>query len=146
MNKTKVTLAALIVAVSTCVAVTATMADSSPTSQWDGVYTKAQANRGESLYAQNCLICHGQDLLGGEMAPPLIGGQFQSNWNEQTLGDLFERIRISMPLTAPGSLSRQQVADVLAYLLSKDSYPTRQSELPTQTEVLQATKFLSSKP
>jgi S-disulfanyl-L-cysteine oxidoreductase SoxD len=123
-----------------------TMADSSPKSQWDGVYTKVQAQRGEPLYAQNCFMCHGQDLLGGEMAPPLIGGQFQSNWNEQTLGDLFERILVSMPLNAPGSLSRQQTADVLAYVLTKDNYPTGQSELPTQTQTLKEIKFLSAKP
>jgi mono/diheme cytochrome c family protein len=84
--------------------------------------------------------------MGGEMAPPLIGGQFQSNWNEQSLADLYERIRISMPLTAPGTLTRQQVADVLSYLLSKDNYPAGRVELPTQTETLKATKFLGSKP
>jgi quinoprotein glucose dehydrogenase len=123
-----------------------TLASSPLKSQWDGAYTKAQAGRGESLYSQHCAICHGPDLLGGEMAPPLIGGTFQSNWNELSLGDLFERIRTSMPLNAPGSLSRQQCADVLAYLLSKDSYPAGQSELPTQTETLKETKFLSTKP
>jgi mono/diheme cytochrome c family protein len=122
------------------------LAGDSPKSQWDGAYTKAQANRGESLYTQHCLICHGSDLLGGEMAPPLIGGTFQSNWNELTLGDLFERIRTSMPLTGPGTLSRQQYADILSYLLSKDGYPAGQSELPTQTEVLRETKYLSVKP
>jgi mono/diheme cytochrome c family protein len=123
-----------------------TMAGSSPKSQWDGAYTKAQAQRGETLYTQHCEICHGPDLLGGEMAPPLIGGTFQSNWNEQSLGDLFERIRTSMPMNAPGTLSRQEAADILSYLLSKDSYPAGKSELPTQTEILKETKFLSTKP
>jgi quinoprotein glucose dehydrogenase len=144
--KNSVALVVLFAAVSFCVFVTVTFADSSPKSQWDGAYTKPQADRGESLYSQHCAICHGPDLLGGEMAPPLIGGTFQSNWNELSLGDLFERIRTSMPLNAPGSLSRQQCADVLAYLLSKDSYPAGQSELPTQTETLKETKFLSTKP
>jgi S-disulfanyl-L-cysteine oxidoreductase SoxD len=123
-----------------------TMADASPKSQWDGAYTATQAHRGESLYSQYCTMCHGPDLLGGEMAPPLIGGTFQANWNELTLGDLFDRIRISMPQNAPGSLSRQQYADILSYLLSKDGYPAGQSELPPQTEALKETKYLSTKP
>jgi mono/diheme cytochrome c family protein len=144
--KNRIALAAVLAAIGVSVCVSASLADAPARSQWDGVYAAAQAHRGESLYAEYCVICHGQDLLGGEMAPPLIGGQFQSNWNQQTLGDLFERIRVSMPLNAPGTLSRQQSADILSFLLSKDGYPAGQSELPAQTESLQATKFLSSKP
>jgi mono/diheme cytochrome c family protein len=144
--KNRIGLAAVFAAISACIFVSVTLADSPAKSQWDGVYTAAQAHRGESLYGEYCVICHGEDLLGGEMAPPLIGGQFQSNWNQQTLGDLYERIRISMPLTAPGSLTRQQVADVLSYLLSKDNYPAGRVELPTQTEALKETKFLGTKP
>src|SRR5476649_1138930 len=48
---------------------------------WDGIYTKEQAERGNNLYAQYCAACHSQDLMGGEIAPPLSGGQFVSNWN-----------------------------------------------------------------
>ena len=51
------------------------------------------------------------------MAPGLTGGEFTSNWNDLSLGDLFERMRISMPQNAPGSLSRQQNADILAFVL-----------------------------
>ena len=115
-------------------------------SQWDGVYTQAQMKRGETLYSQHCLICHGADLMGGEMAPPLVGGQFLANWNELALSDLFERIRVSMPLNAPGALNRQEVADTLSYLLAKGGYPAGQSELPSQTESLTTIKFLAAKP
>src|SRR5262245_58820753 len=83
--------------------------------QWDAVYTAAQASRGELLYAQHCASCHGPDLGGGEMAPGLIGGDFNSNWNGLSLGELFERIRTSMPQNNPGSLNRQQNADILAF-------------------------------
>jgi mono/diheme cytochrome c family protein len=147
MKKSRaVAAASLVVLAFGALATRVTLADSSQKSQWDGVYTQAQAKRGELTYAQNCLICHGPDLLGGEMAPPLVGGTFQSNWNEQSLGDLFERIRISMPLNAPGSLASQQVAEVMAYLLSKDGYPVGQTELWTQVEALKEIKFLSMKP
>jgi len=126
--------------------VAADPANSPPKSQWSGAYTDTQAHRGESSYNQYCLVCHGPDLMGGETAPPLIGGTFQSNWNELSLGDLFERIRMSMPQNAPGSLSRQQYADILSFMLAKGGYPSGQSELPTQTEMLKETKFLSLKP
>ena len=60
------------------------------------------------------------------MAPGLIGGEFTANWNDLTLGDLFERMRTSMPQNNPGSLSRQQNADILAFILRKASCPGRQ--------------------
>lgn len=117
-----------------------------PKSQWEGAYTDAQAHRGETLYGQYCLVCHGPDLMGGETAPPLVGGQFQSNWNELSLDDLFERIRTSMPLNAPGTLSKEQTADVLSFVLSKGGYPSGKGELSTRADLLKETKFLSLKP
>ncbi|MDR1989512.1 MAG: c-type cytochrome [Acidobacteriaceae bacterium] len=123
-----------------------TVAAQGAKSQWDGVYTAEQAKRGDALYGQYCATCHGTDLAGGEMAPGLTGGEFSANWNDLTLGDLFERFRISMPQNAPGSLSRQQNADILAYILSKGTAPTGSAELPTQTEVLQQYKYLAQNP
>jgi mono/diheme cytochrome c family protein len=114
--------------------------------QWDGVYTVDQAKRGEKLYAEKCSSCHGPDMNGGEMAPGLTGGEFTSNWNDLSLGDLFERMRISMPQNAPGSLSRQDNADILSYILNKGNYPAGNAELPTQTEVLNGVKFVAVKP
>ena len=115
-------------------------------SQWEGVYTVEQAKRGEKLYADKCSSCHGPDMNGGEMAPGLTGGEFTSNWNDLSLGDLFERMRISMPQNAPGSLSRQDNADILAYMLNKGNYPPGTTELPTQTEALNGVKFVAVKP
>ena len=60
-------------------------------SVWDGVYTEAQAKRGAAGYAEQCASCHGDQLTGGEMAPPLAGGEFLSNWNGLSAGELFER-------------------------------------------------------
>ena len=115
-------------------------------SQWDGVYTEAQSIRGEALYGQYCASCHGPDLAGGEMAPGLTGGEFTANWNDLSLGDLYERIRISMPQSAPGSLTRQQNSDILSFVLRKMNIPVGTTELSTQTEVLKEIKFLASKP
>jgi mono/diheme cytochrome c family protein len=115
-------------------------------SVWDGVYTSEQAERGSALYAGNCASCHGTALGGGESAPPLTGGEFFSNWNGLTLGDLFERIRISMPADRPGRLTREQDADILAFMLSISEFPSGKLELERQTEVLKQIRFDSTKP
>jgi mono/diheme cytochrome c family protein len=110
-------------------------------SVWDGVYTADQSKRGGVVYAKECASCHGAELTGGESAPPLTGGAFLSNWNGLTVGDLFERIRQSMPLDDPGRLSRQQDADVLAFILNANEYPAGKAELDKQTEVLKLIKI-----
>ena len=103
---------------------------------WDGVYTAEQAARGAALYANNCASCHGTALTGGESAPPLTGGEFSSNWNGLTVGDLFERIRTSMPADRPGKLTREQNADVIAFMLSVSEFPAGKTELEHQAEAL----------
>ena len=64
-------LAAGVVALAWCASAAA---QSSPASVWDGVYTDAQAVRGETAYLQECANCHGTALEGGDMTPPLLGG------------------------------------------------------------------------
>ena len=115
-------------------------------SVWDGVYTEEQANRGKGLYSENCASCHGSELTGGEMAPPLSGGEFMSGWDGLTVGDLFERIRISMPQNAPGSLSGQQNADILSFVFNANKFPAGQTELPKEAGILKTIKFEVKKP
>jgi cytochrome c len=114
-------------------------------SVWDGVYTEEQAKRGEPVYRKECAACHGEQLNGGESAPPLAGGAFLSNWNGLTLGDLFDRVRKTMPQTSPGRLSRQQDADILAFMLSMNKFPSGKTELYRQTEMLKEIRFESEK-
>jgi S-disulfanyl-L-cysteine oxidoreductase SoxD len=113
---------------------------------WDGVYSDAQAARGKALYSENCASCHGGELTGGEMAPPLAGGEFMAGWDGLTIGDLFERIRISMPQNAPGSLSGQQNADILAFMFSANKFPAGTDELPKEAGILKQIKFEVKKP
>lgn len=115
-------------------------------SVWDGVYTEEQAKRGEEVYKKQCAACHGAELTGGESAPPLTGGAFQANWNGLTLGDLFDRIRKTMPQSKPGSLTRQQGADVLAFMLSINKFPAGKTELYRQTEMLKEIRFETKRP
>jgi mono/diheme cytochrome c family protein len=115
-------------------------------SNWDGIYTEAQAQRGEPLYETSCAECHGSDLAGLEMAPGLLGGEFAWNWNGLTMGDLFERVRVSMPQADPRSVSRADKADILAYLLRANGFPAGEVELGNRTSALRGVSFLAEKP
>ena len=105
-------------------------------SVWEGVYTEEQSRRGEAFYHDKCALCHGDKLTGGESAPPLAGPQFLSNWNGLTLDILFERIRVSMPSDNPARVGRQPKADILAYMLTMNSFPSGKAELPPKAELL----------
>lgn len=117
-----------------------------PKTTWDGVYSAEQAARGAEQYAKSCASCHGPDLMGVDTAPSLTGPDFNTGWNDLTLDDLFERARTTMPADAPGSLSRQQYADVVAFILSKDGMPAGSAELPAENPALKQIKFLTQKP
>ena len=122
--------------------------ETAPTSRsvWDGVYTEEQAKRGEEFYRKECASCHGDTLVGGGGAAPLAGGAFLSNWNGLTVGDLFDRIRKTMPQGSPGKLTKQQDADILAYLLSFNKFPAGKTELQRQVEFLKEIRFDATKP
>jgi len=115
-------------------------------SVWDGVFTAEQAKRGHQVYIDECASCHGSELTGGESAPALAGPGFLANWTTLTVGDLFERVRVSMPDSNPGSLSRTQVADVIAFLLSANGFPEGKTELDKQTEVLKQIRIDAERP
>jgi mono/diheme cytochrome c family protein len=117
-----------------------------PQTVWDGVYTLEQAKKGEALYSSNCASCHGLGLTGGESAPPLTGGEFLSNWNGLTLGDLFDRIRTTMPADRPGTLTRGQIANILAHMLNVGDFPAGTAELGTRTEILKQVRIEAVKP
>ena len=74
------------------------------------------------------------------------GAEFISNWDSQSLGQLAERIRITMPVEAPGSLSRAQVSDILAVILASGKYPAGTNELPSSLDLLNQIKFVAQKP
>jgi mono/diheme cytochrome c family protein len=113
---------------------------------WSGVYTDTQAKRGEATANKACSSCHGADLMGGEAGPALVGLEFLGNWNQQSLGDLFDRIHATMPADAPGSLSLQDTADVIARVLQLNKFPAGQKELPTDMSALGQIKIESQPP
>jgi len=115
-------------------------------SVWAGIYTEEQAQRGAQDFIQVCASCHGAGLGGSGEAPALSGGQFVSDFDGQTVGDIFDRIRTTMPQSAPGVLSRDQYAEVLAFLLKANGFPAGKTELDTSSETLKAISFEANKP
>jgi len=113
---------------------------------WDGVYTEAQAARGADGFAGHCASCHGASLGGTGEAPALAGARFLSDFDGLTLGDLFDRIRTSMPQDNPASLTREQYADILAYILKANAVPGGARELDRRSEYLKAIGFVAADP
>lgn len=103
------------------------------------VYSEAQALRGEALYQQHCSLCHGARLQGNPAAP-LTGEAFRGRWEDgkHTLDDLYYIIRSLMPNNAPGSLSKAQYADVVAYVLKINNYPAGEAELVPKAAAMKA--------
>ena len=105
---------------------------------WGGVYTEVQAKRGLEKYTQVCANCHQADLSGSDQAPGLAGGEFLDRWDGQSVGDLADRIRTSMPQDDIGSLNVQMSADLTAYLLQANKLPAGQDELKADRSAMKA--------
>jgi hypothetical protein len=102
-----------------------------------GVYSKAQAERGAALYADNCARCHGSSMEGLDVAPPLTGQRFLGNWTNQPVAGLATRIRTSMPLDSPGVLGLSASAEITADILAANGYPAGAADMPTSVAQLQ---------
>lgn len=128
------------------VTVTAVNAASAGRSVQDRIYSDAQAQRGEATYAQYCVTCHGRRLKGDEMSPSLSGGAFTTNWNASTVGDLLQRIQIEMPLDQPGVLTREQSADLVAFILKANGWPSGPADLPADLAALKQIRMDARQP
>jgi len=115
-------------------------------SVWDGVYTDGQAARGATLYEKECAQCHGPGGAGGGMAPALTGAAFAANYDGQSVGDLFDRNRTTMPPGKEGQLAGQDNADLTAYLLKVNQFPSGTTELPSQGMALKAIRYQAFRP
>ncbi|OFW26112.1 MAG: hypothetical protein A3H97_14065 [Acidobacteria bacterium RIFCSPLOWO2_02_FULL_65_29] len=120
-----------------------------PRTIWDGVYTEAQAVRGQLLYKEHCGYCHRDNLTGGGSeagAPALVGPIFVHRWRDQPVADLFVTIGTTMPQNKPDTLAPQTVVDIVSFLLKANDVPAGQTELPPEVERLKAIAMPVSRP
>ena len=101
----------------------------------DGVFTPAQASRGERMFSDVCAACHDT----GEFS----GGRFRISWVGRPVGELFETISTLMPEADPGSLSPAEYAAIVAYLLQINNYPAGDTDLPTNVRALGQLEIVS---
>jgi quinoprotein glucose dehydrogenase len=99
----------------------------------DGVYTAAQADRGAAVFKATCTACHEPSRF--------TGNDFLSGWTGKPLYALFDTVSATMPEDNPGSLKPEQYADVVAYFLELNGYPTGTSDLQDGADTLKAIGF-----
>ncbi len=99
-----------------------------------GGYSRAQAARGELVYVQYCVTCHGANLEG-VAGPPLMGPTFGTSiaTGKMSTPALYTFISGGMPMNAPGSLTERQYLDVLAFILEKNGYTPGSHDLARGT-------------
>jgi mono/diheme cytochrome c family protein len=101
----------------------------------DGVYTDAQAARGQAVYKEQCASCHGE-TLGGAQAPPLASEDFIRNWQTVPLSELVDKVKATMPASDPGKLTAAQATDLVALILKSNRFPAGQADLSTDATAL----------
>lgn len=130
-------------------------------------YSASQAKRGKALYGQYCSKCHLETLKGNcpaenaavnqpyvcatrgnpPSAPPLVGDSFIQRW--YSVGDLYARVRWSMPGDNAGGLSAEDNLAIVAYLLQENGLPAggplKDDAAAMKTMVLQEKPAASAK-
>ncbi|MGQ0640609.1 MAG: c-type cytochrome [Gemmatimonadaceae bacterium] len=98
-----------------------------------GVYTAGQAERGGKVYTKICVECHEPFEFAGSL--------WDKSWLGKTAFDFFDLVKTTMPDDKPGTLAREDIVDVLAYILKLNSYPAGQSDIPNDDEKLKEIQF-----
>jgi cytochrome c len=101
------------------------------------VYTDAQATSGRQIYYQACANCHGENLAG-KVGPALTGRQFHQMVAAQkmTATLLLQFIATRMPQAKPGSLTPAQYAEIMAFILKQNGYPSGGTPLTVDSQDL----------
>ena len=102
----------------------------------DSIYNADQAKRGQAKYSQACSTCHQADLSGSDQAPALVGGDFLDRWDGQSVADLADRIRTSMPADDVGSLTTPMSVDIVSYILQSNGFPAGSEEMKADRTAL----------
>jgi mono/diheme cytochrome c family protein len=95
-----------------------------------GVYTAAQADRGQTLFRSKCASCHAPNRFTDDL--------FYTSFAGKPLWEMFDVISDTMPEDDPGGMKKEEYADVIAYLLKLNKFPEGSVELPIDKDALSA--------
>jgi mono/diheme cytochrome c family protein len=98
-----------------------------------GVFTDADAQRGQATYVSRCANCHGRNLETSGDSPSLKGESFALGWKGKTLAERFQVIKETMPPSNPGSLEDGAVLNIMAFILKTNGYPSGATPLTTDS-------------
>ena len=102
-----------------------------------GVYTAAQADRGKKTFSEKCSGCHEPSRFSGDA--------FHEAWDGKALKEIWDIASGTMPEDNPGSLKQEEYADILAYFLQVNEYPTGSAELQPGAAAMAAIKVEKKK-
>jgi mono/diheme cytochrome c family protein len=125
-------------AVAAATGLVAMVAAQSARSVLDGVYSDEQGARGKKLYVESCASCHQEGLQGADLAPALKGEDFILKWAGSSMQDFFTKVATTMPADAPGTLTPQVNADIVAFILQVNKFPAGHDELKPDAPLLKA--------
>jgi len=91
-------------------------------------YTTEQANRGQRVFSTVCAVCHGANDFRGPI--------FEATWMADPVVNLFDHVSTAMPQDDPGSLSAEQYAAVVAYIMRLNGLPPGERALPATAQEL----------
>lgn len=96
-------------------------------------FTQEQADSGKATYREVCQICHGSSLANGQFGTPLRGKFFRTKWTGKSLGELQQFVYEKMPPDNLKSLTPEQVAELVAYIFSRNDLPPTTTPLPADS-------------
>ena len=102
-----------------------------------GTFTEEQFERGAQLYADECALCHGDNLEAG-VAPSLLGATFRKAWSRigANVGELYNRIATTMPPGQLGRLDDIQNLEILSFILGRNNVLVGTEELKADYDYL----------
>lgn len=95
----------------------------------DGVFSRAQVERGEESFAWECMDCHEIEEFTGADA-------YLESKEGDTLWEVFEFIWAEMPEDRPAWLDPEEYADILSYILSVYGHPAGDADMPIEEAAL----------
>jgi mono/diheme cytochrome c family protein len=98
------------------------------------MYTEDQATAGLEVFTKVCSECHEKK--------DMTSADFKTKWGGRPLLELYELVRTTMPDGNPGSLSRTEYANAMAYVLKLNGLPAGAAAIMPDSVAMSAAKVV----